>query len=263
MIRRGSRGTGRVRRGVVVSGMLVWAVLLAACTPARSQGPDPAELFDEPGALSLARAVQEGEVEEIAELVATGTDVESTGTHGTTMLQWAVMTGSLDGLSALLDAGADPDRTGHDGNGPVHLAAFHSDPAFLQALLEAGADPDLRGEVTGATALKDALLNNAGTTFRLLLEAGTDVNAVDRNGDGPIHVAARTNNGSALLALLEAGADPHATTSRENTFQAYYFRYDPDLLNDRARAERAQVVAWLDAHDIPVDPRGEQFREEG
>lgn len=256
MVGRGSR----VGRGTVVPGVLVWVLLLAGCVPARSHGPDPAELFSSPESVNLARAVQGGQVDEIGQLLAAGVDVESTGDQGTTMLQWAVMTSSHDGLSALLDAGADPDRTGHDGNGPLHLAAFHSDPAYLVTLLAAGADPDLRGKVTGATALKNALVNNADTAFHLLLEAGADVNIVDRNGDGPLHVAARTNDGAALLALLEAGADPYAQSGRA-TFQTHYWRYNPELLNDRARAERAQVIAWLDAHDVPLDPRAEQFRQ--
>lgn len=258
MLRQGSR----IGRGTAVSGLLVWIVLLAGCVPARSQGLDPGEVFNDPDSLSLANAVQGGQVDEIAQLVAGGTDVESTGDHGTTMLQWAVMTSNHDALSALLAAGADPNRTGHDGDGPLHLAAFHSDPAYLVTLLDAGADPDLRGEVTGATALKAALRNNVDTAFHLLLEAGADVNIVDLNGDGPIHVAARTNKGAALLTLLEAGADPQAQ-SGQATFQTHYWRYNPDLLNDRARAERARIVDWLDAHDVPVDPRAEQFRQDG
>ena len=150
------RQRSRIGRGVVASGVLVWVVLLAGCVPARSQGPDPGELFSDPDALGLARAVQQGQTDEIARLVAAGTDVESTGEHGTTMLQWAVMTNSIDGLSALLAAGADPDRTGHDGDGPLHLAAFHSDPAYLVMLLDAGADPDLPNAITGASALDQA-----------------------------------------------------------------------------------------------------------
>lgn len=255
------RQRSRIGRGVVASGVLVWVVLLAGCVPARSQGPDPGELFSHPDALGLARAVQDGQTDEIARLVAAGTDVESTGEHGTTMLQWAVMTNSIDGLSALLAAGADPDRTGHDGDGPLHLAAFHSDPAYLVMLLDAGADPDLRGEVTGGTPLKQALLNNVDTTFHRLLEAGADVTIADRNGDGPVHVAARTNKGAALLALLEAGADPEAVSGTA-TFQTHYWGYRPQLLNDRARAERVRIIEWLDAHDVPLDPRAEQFREE-
>lgn len=166
------------------------------------------------------------------------------------------------GLVALLAAGANPDGIGHDGDGPIHLAAFHSDPAYLTSLLEAGADPDLRGEVTGSTALKAALRNNVDEPFTLLLEAGADVNIADKNGDGPIHTAARTNKGAALLALLEAGADPEAEVSTGATFQTYYWGRNPDLLNDRSLAERARIVEWLEAHDVPVDPPAEQFKEE-
>lgn len=257
MVKRRS-GVGGV---LVALGLVASMTVLVGCIPTRS-GPDPEGLFSEGAALGLARAVQAGDTDEIGALISAGTDVEITGDHGTTMLQWAVMTSKHDSLVALLAAGADPDITGHDGNGPIHEAAFHSDPAYLVSLLEAGADPDLRGEVTGSTALKNALRNNVDEPFYLLLEAGADVNIVDKNGDGPIHTAARTNKGAALLALLEAGADPAAVSGRA-TFQNYYWGYNPDILNDRSRAERARIIEWLEAHDVPLDPRAEQFRADG
>lgn len=54
--------------------------------------------------------------------------------------------------------------------------------------------------------------------------------------------------------LLEAGADPMATNSGGASFQAYYFSYPPrNALNERALAERRQVVAWLKSHNVPLE----------
>lgn len=194
----------------------------------------------------------------------TGADAATSGTatDGVPELQQAVLADDHDRVAELLAGGADPDQTGPDGAGAVHVAAFSSNPAHLASLLEAGADPDLPHAVTGASALDQALLNNVDEPFYLLLEAGADVNVADKNGGTALHTAARTNAGWALLGLLEAGADPLAETGGR-TFQNYYWGYNPAILNDRARSERAQLIDWLEAHDIPIDPRAEQFRGEG
>jgi len=44
--------------------------------------------------------------------------------------------------------------------------------------------------------------------LRLLLQAGADVNAPDRNGATPLHRAVRTRCAAAVRCLLEAGGDP-------------------------------------------------------
>ena len=57
-----------------------------------------------------------------------------------------------------------------------------------------------------------------------------------------------------MTPLLEAGADPLATNSGGASFQAYYFSYPPrNALNERALAERREVVAWLKAHQVPLE----------
>jgi hypothetical protein len=64
----------------------------------------------------------------------------------------------------------------------------------------------------------------------------------------------RTNAGGFLLTLLRRGADPRATNSGGATFQDYYFGYDEQVLNDRARAERREIAAWLVANGVPLHP---------
>lgn len=94
------------------------------------------------------------------------------------------------------------------------------------------------------------------------MAAGADPNIVDKNGDTPLHTAARTNKGWAILLMLEAGGVPVPDNSRETSWQDFYWGHNPELLNDRAQAERRDVIAWLEEHGHEVHPQAEQFRHD-
>jgi ankyrin repeat protein len=106
------------------------------------------------------------------------------------------------------------------GSTPFVLAADRADAALMRQLLELGADPFLPNE-EGSTALMAAAglgttapLEEAGTELeafeavQLLLALGADIDAVDHNGDTPMHGAAYANFPSVVHALAESGADP-------------------------------------------------------
>lgn len=182
------------------------------------------------------------------------TDPDTPGPDGCTLLVEAIGEQDLVSVQTLLDRGADPNRPGGGGETPVHAAAFVNDPAFLQAILAHGGDPNVRNPVTGGCPLEDALLSqNVAQHVKLLLKAGADPDLADRNHNVPLHTAARTNSGAAILLLLEAGAAPEAKNSGGASFQTYYFSIPRNALNARALAERRQIVAWLKAHDVPLD----------
>lgn len=85
----------------------------------------------------------------------------------------------------LLAAGADPNATAnHRRSGPLHYAAdgYIVGPAW---------DPKKQVE-----------------TIRILLNAGADLHAGDKNGATALHRAVRTRCAAAACCLLEAGADP-------------------------------------------------------
>ena len=127
------------------------------------------------------------------------------------------------------------------------------DPDILRAVIARGGDVDAVNPHTGATPLVQALLSPTAGQAEVLLDAGADPNRADRNGDTPLHVAGRTNGGAAILALLRKGARPQAENSRGATFQSEYFGFPANLLNDRARAERREIIAWLKAHGVPLE----------
>lgn len=57
-----------------------------------------------------------------------------------------------------------------------------------------------------------------------------------------------------------AGANPKLENPRGDTFQDYYFSFPANILNDRARSERKQIIEWLESHDIEVVADADQFR---
>jgi uncharacterized protein len=246
------------RASGILHGMLyvqaILTAILACCASACAPQPmtDNDDPFNSPSLAPLASAVAHGDAAEIRRQLA-GIDPDTPGTDGATLLVEAIGKQNLVSVQTLLEAGADPNHPGGGGETPVHAAAFVEDPAFLQAVLARGGDPNVRNPVTGAPPLMRALLGQNPAQVKQLLDAGADPNLADRNHDAPLHVAARTNSGAAIMMLLEAGAAPQATNSGGASFQAYYFSFPRNVLNARALAERRQIVSWLKSHDIPLE----------
>lgn len=229
--------------------LLAMALATASCHGSAMQtGP-----FADADTARLADAVEQGDAYVIRTLVTGGGDPDAAGEGGLNLLQHAIFKRSPDGLEALLAAGADPDRAGYGGSTAMHTAALADDPAYLERLLAHGGDPDARHARTGETPLAQAVGPRTDAAFRRLLEAGADPDAADATGNTPLHRAAMINAGAHVLQLLEAGANPRAKNAQDATFQPYYFGIPADVLNARARAERAAIVAWLRAHDVPLE----------
>ncbi len=173
--------------------------------------------------------------------------------HGASPLQMAMLHRDRRAFEALLGAGADTTSADDDGATVMQYAAYADDPAYLEILLARRTDPNVRNAITGATPLDGAIMAGHGERARSLLAAGADPNAADLAGDTPLHVAAQVNDFRTVLELLEAGSDPAALNKRATTFQRYLGMTPPSLLLDEARRERASIVAWMHAHDVPVD----------
>ncbi len=208
--------------------------------------------FSNPDIAPLAEAVRRGDAQEIKRQLER-IDVNTPGSDGTTLLHEAIRRGRPASVEALLEGGADPNRSNARGDTAVHAAAFSGDAALLRMVLAQGGDANARNTHTGATPLMQALLSPDAHQFEVLLDAGADPNLADDNQDTPLHVAARTNAGGAILKLLARGALPLAENSRGTTFQSHYFGYRAELLNARAKDERRQVIAWLKANGIPLE----------
>ena len=208
----------------------------------------------DPKVASLAEAVASGDVKRVRDLIDHGIDVNSRGDKGMNLLQWSVLNKSSRGLAALLDAGADPAQGDDGGDTVVRYAAMANDPQYLQILLDHHVDPNISQSLSGETPLASALLGNRDRQFAMLLKAGADLGRADRMGNTPLHVAAKINAFDRVMDLLEAGAPPDAINKQHCTFQCYLFMTPTAVLSKTAREQQTRVVAWLDAHNIPVAP---------
>jgi len=104
---------------------------------------------------------------------------------GDTALHLAAAGYRVEIVRRLLAAGADPNAArNHRQSGPLHYAAdgYITGPAW-----------DAKRQVK---------------TIGVLLDAGADVNAQDKNGATPLHRAVRTRCAAAVRCLLKAAADP-------------------------------------------------------
>ncbi len=122
----------------------------------------------------------------------------------------AIRAGDEAQVTQLLQAGVDASSTGGTaGAAPLLIAASRGQHAIARRLLAAGAATDPRyAAYYDATPLMLAVNNRDRDMVRLLLDAGAQVNLVDRNGDPALNWA--TFYGDLVLAdlLLERGADP-------------------------------------------------------
>lgn len=104
------------------------------------------------------------------------------------------------------------------GDTALHVAAAGYRVEIAAMLLAAGADVSSAGNRRCSQPLHyaaDGCLDNpswdAGrqvAMIRLLLQAGADIHAQDKNGATPLHRAVRTRCAAAVKCMLDAGADP-------------------------------------------------------
>jgi uncharacterized protein len=175
----------------------------------------------------------------------------------------AVKAGDVPALERLLAAEPELAGTQEDGIPAVRLALYHRRREALEALLAAeppldgldraalgradelrrdlDADPDLvtRRSADGFTALHYACFFGGAPAVAVLLEAGSDPDAVAENPSEvtPLHSAAAARDVEAARLLLEAGADPDARQAGGHT-----------ALHAAAQHDDAQLAALLLRH---------------
>ena len=103
------------------------------------------------------------------------------------------------------------------GDTALHVAAAGYRVEIAKVLLAAGADPNAAKNHRRSQPLhyaSDGYLENPCwnakrqvAMIRLLLQAGADIHAQDKNGATPLHRAVRTRCAAAVKCLLEAGSD--------------------------------------------------------
>lgn len=134
--------------------------------------------------------------------------------YGFTLLHWAVLCSTPDVVQVIINAGADVNAYSRNGGTVLMWAteSTHSAP-MCKLLIEAGAELELVDK-DGRTALHYAVTKSSPSTETIegLLHAGANVNHVNEVGLVPIHEASFLASGSAIELLIAHGADVDAVT---------------------------------------------------
>lgn len=176
---------------------------------------------------ALLKAALEGDLSAARDLIERGADVNSifnkSQGEDVTPLFFASVRGNLDVVELLLEHGAHPDRGYAKNASALGYAAGQGHADVAEALLKAGADPNRTAEHVSAP-LGFALQNESPDLVAILLEGGADPNQVFSPEDQripPLAAAAASNRHDAVHLLLEAGAEVDAEDKDNMTALAY------------------------------------------
>lgn len=185
---------------------------------------------------SLFEAVQNGEEEKVASIIAKGIDL-NTKINGTTALHLAAFNGNQQIANLLCANGADINDTDFKEDTPLHIAVSQNHSEIVRTLLNHKANANETNE-NGLTPIQIALANNYKFTALILLEYTTilevcstpssrseilneifticlntdfvDVNQENASEETPLHFAALHGHEYQVKELLRFGADVNA-----------------------------------------------------
>ncbi|XP_062505019.1 ankyrin-3-like [Corticium candelabrum] len=179
---------------------------------------------------NVARAAEREEWERVQLLVEEGESVNATVWGSFTALHFAVGHENADICSFLLSRGANVTMASIDGHTPLHIAACCHHADICQLLVDHKADVTCVNK-EGDTPLLIALasmhylhdipavcrplitnesVNVADLHGNCAVHIAAKIDAVDRDGNQPLHLACKRGHTSASLFLLSHGADVNA-----------------------------------------------------
>lgn len=159
----------------------------------------------------LFKAISENDVEKVRQLAPADLELNRADRRrGMSLLTEAVQRGNKEVVAMLLALGADVNLRNGNGRTPLMYLSENTTPEILRDLLSFGAKLNAR-EDGGTNAFMIAAASSPGRVLRDMMEAGAQVNARDSSGETCLFAAARTNSPEAIVLLLEAGVDPEVT----------------------------------------------------
>lgn len=175
--------------------LLLLGSLLSLLGTACGKPPEPS--------LSLYRAIQLGDLNQIQRHLYWGTDVNQTDPAGDTPLHVAARQGEVAIAEILLGGGARLEVQDRQGHTPLQVALRSGKVEVAQLLVR-------RGAVVDANALLFALVRDGlfdRDALAYLRRLGANLNALDAGGLRPLHIAATRGDLLQCKRLIALGAD--------------------------------------------------------
>ena len=206
----------------------------------------------------MAAAAQAGALHEAAricfadrmrELLARNPSVNERDERGRTPLHVAIDGQQIACVALLLEAGADREARDGKGRTAYGAAAQLTDSrarATIRLYLDRKSGPKVAQAATGAMpwSLEYAVLHRQTEVTKMLLEMGSDPNALGASGTTPLADAALKGDLEGVRLLLDAGAR-HDAVSEAGT----------QPIHDAALGGSAEVIRELAKHGADVDVR--------
>lgn len=133
----------------------------------------------------LLQAIAQQDFEAAKRLIATGANVKSKETDGTTALHVAVETGSLEIARMLLDAGADVNAKTKAKQTPLLMVDEDAGADLVRLLIARGANVNQQDD-EGETLLMKVVADERIEIVNILLEAGANPNLKDDDGENAL-----------------------------------------------------------------------------
>ncbi len=178
--------------------------------------------FTDKKVVALCNAAKKGDTKKIDKLLAEGVDINTVGKTGLNPLYWLLVMNKefkkkRIGFKYLLEKGADPMQV-HEKSGlnVIHTTARYKNPDYLKMILKYGhiKRKDLDAEIPNeqfSVALMQAMATNRFENFKLLLDAGADMNWRKTDEVGMVKSVLRScslgGNWKFVYELLKRGVD--------------------------------------------------------
>jgi len=143
-------------------------------------------------------------------------NVDAQTKDGRTALHIAASQGYTSVAWLLLENGATPTLRSNSGSTALHCAATegHVDVAELLLTRKGGTDLVHVADLEGRTALHTASSSGGTVMVKLLLDSGAQIDAQDREGYTPLHLAVMQERLEVVVHLVKMGADVNAMASK-------------------------------------------------